>query len=227
MNNVLLICQYLSHCSACPWFSGGCQNSVLIASPKPVGACQHLLILGYDVIALLSLPLSLRYTCTSFDTFRRYLKTRYFQSGLPIHLTPVLLRVRFGFYWPLCASINYIYLLTHLLPNSTLINVLSMGSVYQKYLLSYLCCWSCAVGSTDGVTYALYALYAFISLLAVIFIFLVIFVIFLIVRKWRSQQQQQDETEITGQTLLWERLMFAAVNALPCTKLLFFFVSNV
>ena len=69
MNNVLLICQYLSHCSACPWFSGGCQNSVLIASPKPVGACQHLLILGYDVIALLSLPLSLRYTCTSFDTF--------------------------------------------------------------------------------------------------------------------------------------------------------------
>ena len=39
-----------------------------------------------------SLPLSLR-TCTSPDAFRRHLKT----VGLPIHLTPLLLRLRFGF----------------------------------------------------------------------------------------------------------------------------------
>ena len=29
---------------------------------------------------------------------------------LPIHLTPLLLRLRFGLYWPLCVFINYAYL---------------------------------------------------------------------------------------------------------------------
>jgi len=32
-------------------------------------------------------------------------------TGLPIHLTPLLLCFRFGFCWPLCAFINYINLL--------------------------------------------------------------------------------------------------------------------
>jgi len=36
-------------------------------------------------------------------------------AGLPTHLVPLLLRLRFGFGWPLCAFINYIYLLTYLL----------------------------------------------------------------------------------------------------------------
>jgi len=32
-------------------------------------------------------------------------------AGLPIHLTPLLLHLRFGFCWPLCAFINYIWLI--------------------------------------------------------------------------------------------------------------------
>ena len=36
-------------------------------------------------------------------------------AGLPIHLTPLLLRLRFGFWWPLCAFINFTYLITYLL----------------------------------------------------------------------------------------------------------------
>jgi len=40
-------------------------------------------------------------------------------AGIPIHLTPLLLRLRFGFCWPLCAFINYIYLLPYLLTNET------------------------------------------------------------------------------------------------------------
>ena len=32
-----------------------------------------------------------------------------FSAGLPIHLTPFL-RLRFGFWWPLCTPVNYIYL---------------------------------------------------------------------------------------------------------------------
>ena len=36
-------------------------------------------------------------------------------TGLPTHLVPLLLRLRFGFGWPLCAFINYIYLLTYIL----------------------------------------------------------------------------------------------------------------
>ena len=35
-------------------------------------------------------------------------------AGLPLHLTPLLLRLRFGFCWRLCAFTNYIYLLTYL-----------------------------------------------------------------------------------------------------------------
>ena len=36
-------------------------------------------------------------------------------AGLPIHLVPLLLRLIFGFGWPLCMFTNYIYLLTYLL----------------------------------------------------------------------------------------------------------------
>ena len=36
-------------------------------------------------------------------------------AGLPTHLVPLLLCLRFGFGWPLCAFTNYIYLLTYLL----------------------------------------------------------------------------------------------------------------
>ena len=34
-------------------------------------------------------------------------------AGLPIHLTPLLLCLRFGYCWTLCTFINYIYLLTY------------------------------------------------------------------------------------------------------------------
>ena len=37
-------------------------------------------------------------------------------AGLPIHLIPFFLRLRFGFCWPLCAFINDIYLLTYFRP---------------------------------------------------------------------------------------------------------------
>ena len=61
-----------------------------------------------------SLPLSLR-TCTSPDTFRRHLKTHYcMPAGLPLRLTPPL-APQIRLCWPLCAFINYIYLLTYLL----------------------------------------------------------------------------------------------------------------
>ena len=33
-------------------------------------------------------------------------------AGLPLHLTALLLLLRFGLCWPLCVFINYIYLLT-------------------------------------------------------------------------------------------------------------------
>ena len=58
-----------------------------------------------------SLPLSLR-TCTSPDTFRLH-QDPLLPAGLPLHLTPLLLRLRFGFA-DHCAFINYIYLLTYL-----------------------------------------------------------------------------------------------------------------
>jgi len=49
--------------------------------------------------------------CNSTDTLHRHLKTHYFQQEIPICLAPSFLRLRFGFCWPLCAFINYTYLL--------------------------------------------------------------------------------------------------------------------
>ena len=55
---------------------------------------------------------------------------------LPIHLTPLLLRLRFGFCWPLCAFINYIYLLTYLVKRPSQLSCtaeVTAGSKSQKY----------------------------------------------------------------------------------------------
>ena len=41
--------------------------------------------------------------------------------GLPVHLTPLFMRLRFGFCWPMCAFINYMYLLTYLLHPATIL----------------------------------------------------------------------------------------------------------
>ena len=60
----------------------------------------------------ISLPLSI-HTCSSPDIFRRHPQDPLLPAGLPIHLTPLLLRLRFGYCWTLCTFINYIYLLTY------------------------------------------------------------------------------------------------------------------
>ena len=55
---------------------------------------------------------------------------------LPIHLTPLLLCLRFGFCWPLCAFVNYIYLLTYLVKRPSQLSCTSevtAGRKSQKY----------------------------------------------------------------------------------------------
>ena len=59
------------------------------------------------------------HTCADTQTTQTATDTWYHKplplACLPIHLTPLLLCLRFGFCWPLCTFINYIYLLTHVL----------------------------------------------------------------------------------------------------------------
>jgi len=65
-----------------------------------------------------SLPLSLR-TCTVYWSWHLPSSSQdpLLPAGLPLHLTPLLLRTRFSFCWPLCAFINYICILTYLFTN--------------------------------------------------------------------------------------------------------------
>jgi len=59
-----------------------------------------------------SLPPALQ-MCTNPRHFSSSSQDSLFPAGLSIRLTPSFLHLRFGFCWPLCAIINYTYLLTY------------------------------------------------------------------------------------------------------------------
>jgi len=80
-----------------------CTHSSAMSASVCLSVCEH--IWNF-------LPLSLRsYLYQSWHLSSSSQDSR-LPAGLPLHLTPLLLRLRFGICWPLCAFINYIYLLT-------------------------------------------------------------------------------------------------------------------